>query len=264
MKYQTFDIEVKELGRTAKAYVYLPESYDGINRFPVLYMNDANNLFDDSIASYNHSWRIIEAFLGDKSIPEIIVCGVDCAEGLNRFDEYSPFIDEDLKMSDSFFTRNAGGKGDIYLNFLTKEFKPLIDELYMTRPEREYTGLMGSSMGGLISVYAAYSYSNTFSRIGAVSTAYFFAKEQMFSFMREHKIDGIIKMYSDCGDSEESVGKATSDVYLKTNQEASMILSEKLKDKFIYKVIEGGIHSEISWSQRVGSIIKYLYSDLKE
>lgn len=264
MKYTTFEIEIKSLNRMATAYVYLPKSYDGVKRFPVLYMNDANNLFDDQLATYGNSWKIIEAFENDPSIPEMIVCGVNCADGMSRFDEYSPFVDKTLQIDYAeFINRDVGGLGDTYLDFMTKEFKPLIDEKYMTKPEQVHTGLMGSSMGGLISVYAAYKYSDTFSRIGAVSTAYFFAKDEMFAFMRNNPINNIIKMYADCGDNEQSGETATNEVYLKTNEEAAQILSSKLAGKYKYHVIEGGIHSETSWSTRVGEIIKYLYSDIE-
>jgi len=266
MKYHTFDLKIDSLGREATAYVYLPESYHtSDNHYPVLYMHDAHNLFDDATASYGNSWKIIEAFEQDKTLPEIIVCGINCGDGMVRLDEYSPFVDTTLKgVYDDWITRDVGGKGDVYLDFLSQEFKGIIDSKYRTKPQREYTAIAGSSMGGLISIYAAYAYQETYSRVAAVSTAYFFATEEMFEFMKRGNLDNIITFYADCGDDEQSGETATNQVYLETNAVAADILRSKLEDKFMYKVIKGGIHSETSWSNRVGEIIKYLYSDYKE
>jgi predicted alpha/beta superfamily hydrolase len=262
--YQTFEIEIKELNRIATAYVYLPKSYDSNKSYPVLYMHDAHNLFDDKTATYGHSWKIMEAF-EENDLPELIVCGVNCAEGLSRLDEYSPFVDTNLKHTYSdAVNRDVGGLGDVYLDWLVHTFKPIIDERYNTKPEQEYTAIMGSSMGGLISAYAAFKYSDVFSRIGAVSTAYFFAWEQMKALLIDGKLENIITFYSDVGDNETSGDHDISQVYLDLNAEASKVLKEKLGDKFKYQVIKDGIHSETSWSTRVASIIKYLYSDIKE
>lgn len=142
-----------------RAYVYLPRGYDGIRRFPVLYLFDGQTAFYDHRAPYGESLRLGE-YLDAHNVP-VIAAAVEC-DAKNRLTEYSPFP----------FRSEYGdseGKGENYMRWLTGAFKPYIDERYATLPQRENTYVAGSSMGGLMSLYALSCFSGTFIGAAALS-----------------------------------------------------------------------------------------------
>jgi alpha-amylase len=164
-----------QLGRTRRVWIYLPPDYaTSDKRYPVLYMHDGQNVFD-AATSFAGEWGVDEALdslhaLGDRGA---IVVAVDNAEQ-RRPDEYSPWTNP----------RHGGGEGDEYVEFLAKTLKPYVDRRYRTRPDRLSTGVAGSSMGGLISLYAALKYPDVFGRAGVFSPALWFAADSVFAFAR--------------------------------------------------------------------------------
>jgi len=136
------------LGNTRQITVYLPPGYDERDdrRYPVLYAQDGQNLFDDGRAFAGHSWRLHQAAdeaIGGRKAEPMIIVGVDHA-GVGRIHEYTPVFDE---------AKNAGGAADDYGRMLLEELRPFIDERYRTRPGR--LALAGSSLGGLVSLHLA-------------------------------------------------------------------------------------------------------------
>ena len=165
-----------ELRNQRKLYVYLPPSYAQSDRhYPVIYMQDGQNLFDQAL-SYAGEWQVDETMeaLSREGI-EAIVVGVPNA-GVRRIDEYSPFKDQRLR---------KGGRGDWYVAFLANTVKPLIDRDFRTLPEREHTGVLGSSMGGLISLYALFCRPEVFGFAGAMSPSLWFAHEAIFPYVQQ-------------------------------------------------------------------------------
>lgn len=157
---------IPQLGRTRRVWVYLPPDYaTSGRRYPVLYMHDGQNVFDDSTSGFGE-WGVDETLdsLYAAGDPGIIVVAVDHG-GNKRLDEYSPYRN----------ARYGGGEGDAYVDFLARTLKPLIDRRYRTRPDRLNTGVAGSSMGGLISLYAALKYPEIFGRAGIFSPAFWFS-----------------------------------------------------------------------------------------
>ncbi|HET7234691.1 MAG TPA: alpha/beta hydrolase-fold protein [Longimicrobium sp.] len=157
---------IPQLHRTRRVWVYLPPDYaSSSKRYPVLYMHDGQNVFDDSTSGFGE-WGVDETLdsLYAAGDPGIIVVAVDHG-GAKRLDEYSPFINP----------RHGGGEGDAYVDFLARTLKPFIDRRYRTRPGRLSTGVAGSSMGGLISLYAALKYPDVFGRAGIFSPALWFS-----------------------------------------------------------------------------------------
>jgi predicted alpha/beta superfamily hydrolase len=136
------------LGNERQITIYVPPGYDerSERRYPVLYMQDGQNLFDDSRAFAGVSWRLHRAAddaIGARTAQPMIIVGVDHMHA-GRVDEYTPVFDEDKK---------AGGRADEYGRMLAEELKPLIDSRYRTLSERSTIG--GSSLGGLVSLYLA-------------------------------------------------------------------------------------------------------------
>lgn len=133
-----------------RAYVYLPTMYeaDPDRRYPVLYMFDGQNVFFDEDATYGKSWGVADYL--DYTDTPLIVAAVECNAGANneRLVEYSPYRFDDKQYG------HFDGKGKDTLNWFVHEFKPYIDANYRTEPDRAHTFIGGSSMGGLMSLYA--------------------------------------------------------------------------------------------------------------
>jgi len=160
---------LRELNRSRRIWAYLPPDYATSNkRYPVLYMHDAQNLFDRNLAFGGNEWGVDEALdqlyaAGDYGC---IVIGID-NDGAERLNEYSPYVN----------SQYGGGQGDEYVAFIVESLKPSIDNLYRTLPEPEHTGIMGSSMGGLISLYAIAQYPQVFGKAGIFSPAFWFSNQ---------------------------------------------------------------------------------------
>jgi predicted alpha/beta superfamily hydrolase len=169
-----------QLGRTRKVWIYLPPDYaTSGKRYPVLYMHDGQNVFDDS-TSYAGEWGVDEALdsLHAAGDPGAIVVAVDNGQQV-RMDEYSPWR----------HPRHGGGQGDAYADFLALTLKPWIDRHYRTRPEPESTGVMGSSMGGLISLHAALRHPGVFGRVGVFSPSLWFS-DSVWVAARGARVEG--------------------------------------------------------------------------
>ncbi|MBY6037713.1 alpha/beta hydrolase [Fictibacillus nanhaiensis] len=252
---QEFKIQIEQFGWEERMIrVCLPEGYEASKEsYPVLYMHDGQNLFRDEDASYGASWGLAD-FLRESQTPLIIV-GIDCNhEGNERLNEYGPWVNTEvgpelLKVDEEF-----GGKGDAYMAFLIHTVKPLIEEKYRTMPDQ--TLLAGSSMGGLISTYAACRYPNIFGKVASLSPSYWFNQEEIESFIEQSDMTGIKKFYMDIGTEEDS-SKEGSDRQIKSLES----VYEKLKKKEFdlrFEVVSGGKHHESSWRERMPEIIQYL------
>jgi metallo-beta-lactamase class B len=168
-------------GRPRRIWLYLPPDYaTSKRRYPVLYLHDGQNIFDEATA-YAGEWAV------DKTLNQLKDSGQDPAGcvvvaidngGERRLDEYSPWRNERLK---------KGGEGSQYVEFLVRTLKPYIDQHYRTRPDAAHTAIMGSSMGGLISLYAGVKYPRVFGRVGVFSPAFWFAKDSVLSFVRRRR-----------------------------------------------------------------------------
>ncbi|TAE48235.1 MAG: phosphonate ABC transporter ATP-binding protein, partial [Bacteroidetes bacterium] len=155
-----------QLGRNRRIWIYLPLAYSDTNRrFPVLYMHDGQNVFDATTA-FSGEWEVDETLtrLEQAGDSGIIVVAIDNG-GTERLNEYSPWIN----------SQYGGGQGEAYVDFIAQTLKPHIDSVFRTRTSRRYTGIMGSSMGGLISQYAILRYPEVFSRAGVLSPAFWFS-----------------------------------------------------------------------------------------
>ena len=197
---EKWDITIPELtgDEVRSAYICLPEAYtfDTNQRFPVLYMFDGHNLFFDTHATYGKSWGLKE-YMEYTHTPLIIV-GIECNHSPDhgRLQEYSPYdftLPKEGKIT---------GKGKITMDWLTRTFKPYIDEHYRTLPDREHTFIAGSSMGGLMSIYALLHYNQFFSRAAALSPSLWIAPNDFMQMIRRSRpLSGSI-LYMDYGSRE--------------------------------------------------------------
>lgn len=230
--------------RERRATVYLPKGYDGKTRFPVLYMFDGQTAFFDERAPYGDSWRMGEAL--DKLGTGLIVAAADCDEK-ERLTEYSPFPFE----KGGF---RSEGRGAEYLDWLVNEFKPTIDEKYRTLPARESTFLAGSSMGGLMTVFALCRRADVFAGGAALSPSFWVAPEKSEEMIRSAALKGAT-LYLDYGEKElpgrgAAQGKALS---------ACLAALIERKVELTFRLIKGGAHNEVSWRKQIPAFLSALH-----
>ncbi|MCO6041449.1 alpha/beta hydrolase-fold protein [Thermococcus alcaliphilus] len=245
----TFKMKIPQLGnRERRIWVYLPPDYNQSNRrYPVLYMHDGQNLFDQA-TSFAGEWQVdetLERLFKEKGFA-IIVVGIDNG-GDKRIDEYSPWVNSGY---------GRGGEGDAYVRFIVETLKPYIDSKYRTLPNE--TGIMGSSLGGLISIYAGFKYPEVFKYVGAMSSAFWFNPE-IYEFVK-NSTAGPEKIYIDWGTLE---GK-DPEAYIETNKKLVEILKEKgYREGVNLMVIEekGAIHNEYYWARRFPNAVLWLFED---
>lgn len=227
-----------QLGNRRSIFVYLPPSYasDPERRYPVLYMHDGQNLFDRA-TSFGEAWEVdatLEAASGDGL--EAIVVGIPNM-GEARLDEYSPWRDE---------THEAGGRGDAYVDFVAETLKPRIDADFRTLPGREHTGIAGSSMGGLISLYAFFRRPETFGFAGVMSPALWYGGRQVYGFVEAAPfVPG--RIYLDVGTQEGR--EELSDV--RRMRDLLIAKGYRRGEDFFYVVEMGGRHNEQAWARRL-------------
>ncbi|MFK7757154.1 MAG: alpha/beta hydrolase-fold protein [Flavobacteriales bacterium] len=248
---QILDTEfyIPQLERTRRIWVYLPPDYETTpdKHYPVLYMHDAQNLFDVA-TSFAGEWEVDETLneLFNQGDYGCIVVGIDNG-GEFRLDEYSPWINSDY----------GGGQGEAYVQFLVNTLKPHIDEEFRTFPEREYTGIMGSSMGGLISLYAGIEYSETFSKIGSFSPAYWFAASDMLPYVEGSTHDLSQKIYTIAGIPEGP--SITTYVPL---MDAALLESGFTESELSTTMHSDGAHSEWYWAREFRDAYVWLFQDV--
>ncbi len=233
-------------GRHYGVTIYFPPSYDRDpgRRYPVVYMQDGQNLFVDDLAVAGVSWDIAGAMdrgAHDGSIPEAIVVGVD--SGASRTDDYTPAPDPE----------DGGGGGDRYLSFLVDELKPEIDANLRTQPDRGHTAIVGSSLGGVIAIWAGTARASTFGLIGALSPATWWADEWLTSHV---SYTAPWRIYLDSGDS----GAVDDDVELTANLAAGFEAAQAAGEGItvLHQVQPGAEHSEIFWRQRIPGALAFL------
>jgi predicted alpha/beta superfamily hydrolase len=237
--------------------VYLPPSYrkDKKRRFPVLYLQDGQNVFDARTSAFGVEWQLDEAaerLIGEGAIEEIIMVGVYNTEA--RMSEYTPPWSE----------RPGTGGIDGYARFLLDEVKPFIDETYRTLPEAPYTGIMGSSLGGLSALYLGLRFPHVFSRIGAVSPSLWFGHAAALRWVEQMpRIEGCKRLWLCAGALESRAPNSDFSYAIEGIRQMKRILvSRGLVEghSLFYCEDENGRHDEASWAARSPMILQALYA----
>ncbi|NOT50490.1 MAG: alpha/beta hydrolase [Chitinophagaceae bacterium] len=230
---------IPQLNRVRRVWIYLPRFYDMApqnSRWPVLYMHDGQNVFDDA-TSFSGEWGVDEFFDTAYARPWIVVA-IDNGAG-KRINEYCPY-DFSLKTLglSSADTLNKG-EGDQYVDFLVKTLKPFIDKNYRTLKDKKNTFIAGSSMGGLISLYAVLKYPKVFGGAGVFSPAFWVAPK-IFDDIKEkgEKVKANIYFYA--GKQE---GETMVPLTLKAFDEMLKVSKSKMKTV----IRDEGKHNEQRW-----------------
>ena len=228
-----------------KVWLYLPPNYTtSKEKYPVIYMHDAQNLFDDT-TSFVGEWAVDETLneLYKRTGKSFIVVGVENG-GEKRIEEYTPWKHE----------KYGGGKGDIYINFLVKELKPFIDKNYRTLPAANQTAIIGSSLGGLISFYGGLKHPEFFGKIGALSTSFWFS-DKVIDFTKENGNQKKTKLYFLVGEKEGD------EMVPDTKNMEKLLLETGFPSENIHtKIVAEGKHTESFWKAEFLEVITFLYN----
>ena len=232
------EIFIKPFGLNRLLHIYVPDNIKEGERFPVMYMFDGHNLFFDSEATYGKSWGIKD-FL-DNSNTRIIVVGLECNhEGNKRLWEFSPYSFKDKHFG------TVKGYGKILIDWMADFLKPMIDKNFPTLPEREFTGLGGSSMGGLMSVYGTAMRSDIFSMGACLSPFYDHIFKKLVEELSAAEVNSATKFYISWGRYEVHSKKQ-----LAVESEKNLIISRVLTFKGVQvfpQLLVEGAHNEASW-----------------
>jgi predicted alpha/beta superfamily hydrolase len=244
--------------------VWRPPDYEtNASHYPVLYMHDGQNIFPGSSDLIGTDWGVKDAMLRlmKDGMRGAIVVGIWHSE--IRWREYmpqKPYYAPTMKKHHAFILSKAGGKpiSDLYLKFLVEEVKPFIDRNYRTLPDQQNTFVMGSSMGGLVSLYAISEYPKIFGGAGCVSTHWIAGEEALVDEMAMSLPDpDNHKLYFD-------YGTETQDAYYEPFQRLmdSYLLKAGYEENknWVTKKFPGAEHNEESWRERVDIPLKFLLS----
>ena len=230
--------------------VYLPPMYeaDRERRFPVLYMQDGQNLFDPETSFIKGKyWRMGEtadALVEAGAIEPLIIVGIYNA-GVKRVDEYTPVEDKRL----------GGGHADAYGRMLVEELKPFIDAHYRTLPGPEHCGMGGSSLGGLVTLYLGLRYPTVFSRLAVISPSVWWRNRAILKTVAALPEKPPLRIWLDMGTKEAT--RAVPDV--RALRDALIRKGWRLGEDLAYLEAEGGEHTESAWAERVDPMLRFLF-----
>jgi predicted alpha/beta superfamily hydrolase len=230
--------------------VYLPPQYleQEERRFPVFYLHDGQNLFDGR-TSYiaGRTWNAhttADQLNAAGEIEPVILVGV-ANTGLRRMAEYTPT--RDFKM--------GGGEGRSYGRLLIEELKPLIDRSYRTLPEAADTGLGGSSLGGLISLYLGFTCPEVFGRVAVMSPSLWWDQRSIFNVVDQTRPKPVLRIWLDIGTAEGVRHVKDADHLERQLVKRGWQLGVDLA----YMRADGAVHDENAWSERFGDVLRFLF-----
>lgn len=238
------DFFMPQLDRSRRIRVFLPSEYDATtNHYPVLYMHDGQNLFSAS-ESFAGEWEVDEAMLQfeTEGYAGAIIVAIDNG-GTHRIAEYTPWTNQQY----------GGGDGEVYMEFIVENLKPYVDEHFRTLSDRENTGIMGSSLGGLISHFGGMKYQNLFSKVGVFSPSFWFTSD-IYDFTASQGHTAEMKFYFLAGGQESASLQQEVINMIETMEENGFSESETY-----FKFVPNGQHSEWFWAQEFPEAFEWLY-----
>jgi len=235
---------ISKLERHRRIWIYLPPDYENSTKpYPVIYMHDGQNLFDQK-TSYSDEWGVDETMneLFVKTRQSAIIIGIDNG-GKYRTTEYTPWSHPEY----------GGGQGDAYVDFIVNELKPYVDNHYRTLPDRSNTAIIGSSLGGLISLYAVLKYQGVFGKAGVLSPSLWFT-EDIFVFAQQTKKVEDAKFFFLAGALESET------VIPNVKRMISILKKSGFRaDEIFLSTHADGKHQESYWKREFGKCVQWLF-----
>ena len=229
--------------------VYLPPDYESEERhYPVLYLHDGQNLFDPETAYVRGmDWKADEtadSLIRAGEIEPLIIVGI-FNTGEHRIEEYTPTRDRKL----------GGGHAELYGHMLVEELKPFIDERYRTLPDAHNTGLGGSSLGGLATLYLGFTHPEVFGKLAVLSPSVWWDNKAILKIIRATQPKPRLKIWLSMGTEESKSGLRDANSLRDTLVARGWNEGEDLH----YEVISGGKHDEAAWAEKVDPVLRYLF-----
>ncbi|GGD25879.1 alpha/beta hydrolase-fold protein [Flavobacterium orientale] len=237
---------IPQLNRNRRIWLYLPPDYHTTTKtYPVLYMKDGQNLFDNA-TSFAGEWQIDETLntLHAQGDYGAIVVGIDNG-GVHRLDEYSPWVN----------AQYGGGEGAAYMNFIAQTLKPYIDLNFRTKPQPEFNALIGSSMGALIATYGAVEHGMHFKKVGSFSPAYWFALSDLNTYVNATStVLTNHRMYFVAGQNESAT------MVTNLNTVRNNLIAKGLPTAETFTKIDSyGTHTENYWKGEFAAAYQWLF-----
>lgn len=220
----------KALNNRRDIIVWLPPSYkkEKQKRYPVLYIHDGQNIMDPKTAYIGVDWQLDETAASlskSGALQEIIIVGIYNTP--ERLEEYSDST-----------------KGKSYMKFMAEQLKPFIDKYYRTLPDKEYTAVMGSSMGGLISFLLVWNYPNVFGKAACLSSSFYYDDDKAINMVKNYAGEKKkIKVYIDHGEDGLPRGQR---MFCELTQKGYLIGTD-----IDYYYAPGADHTESEWAKRI-------------
>lgn len=233
-------------------HMYLPDDYIvSRKQYPVLYMFDGHNLFDDEDATYGKSWNLAYQIIEQKK--DIIVVGQECShQGNDRINEYSPY-----SFSDDFFG-DVEGYGKETMAFFVHTLKPYIDAHFPTRRDRQYTWIGGSSCGGIMAYYALLAHSSVFSKAICISPFFAPMYEDLVKDTQNKYIFQDSKFYISWGAKEGGDHAFIYETKMCTEL-ANILIHRNIEVQF--NVRPEGRHCEEDWEKEAPDFLQFLFQE---
>jgi predicted alpha/beta superfamily hydrolase len=235
-------------------WVWLPPGYgadsSATRRYPVIYFHDGNNVFDRATSFLGIEWAVDETadrLVQAGAVPPFIAVAI--ANSDDRMAEYTPTVD----------AHHGGGRAEAYGRFLIEELKPFVDTTYRTEPGTATTGVVGSSLGANVSLWLGLEHPETFTRIGVVSPAAWFAHRDLARRVAAGNGTGL-RVWMDIGTAEgtSSAGRRLWLDDARALRDALVARGYRLGTDLHYEEVEGAVHNEAAWAARVEPILRFL------
>jgi len=241
------EFEIPQLNKTRKIWALLPHDYDKSDeRYPVMYLQDAQNLFNES-AKYGN-WEIDKklAVMSEYKIGKIIIIAIEHAE------------EDRIKEFNVGKTVLGKGQGKKYIRFVTETLKPFVDSNFRTKTEREHTGIGGSSMGGLVSIFSGLRYPEVYGKLMVFSPSLWVVPKLKMESNSTNTDDTKIYLYAGGDESDTMIEHVKS-------FKDDVISSEFVKDKMKINLSINmhGKHNETYWSDEFPMAIEWLFFNSK-
>lgn len=264
MRIDVLHETILPLDRPVTVKVFLPDGYDeSESRYPVLYINDGQDVFRDEDTFWGAESLRFEQYYQDykKFLPQVILVAVQSPEEHSvRTAQYSPFTKSFVVPEGKTFEPYIEGKGIAYLNWMTEELKPRIDQTYRTRSGAEDTGICGYSTGGLNAVYAILKYGKAFQRAVIMSAAVAIWMDKLQPVLEEADYSHISRIYLDTGTNE--FGRMTTkEEFLDGSETLRRFFAEHCADGMKYNVYQDAIHNQREWRLRFPDALRWIFPE---
>jgi predicted alpha/beta superfamily hydrolase len=242
------------LGNNRTIVVYLPPDYERATdrHYPVLYMQDGQNLFDSSTAYAGVEWQVDENaqdLIAAGKIQPVIIVGIYNTP--ERTAEFTPFEKT---------PNGEAGKGGLYGRFIVEELKPMIDSAYRTLPDRSHTAIAGSSLGGLITLAVAHDHPDIFGSVVVLDPWLRDSKQALLPTWKDDAWMKGTRFYVDMGTKGGPNYPGDTEVE-DANELGARLHAAGLKTgtDYSFSIIDGAEHSESAWQKRDADFLTFLY-----